>query len=306
MSRDDTELIRRLRNRDLSAHNVLMNKYREYWVNYVRNKHSSLSNDAEDIVQEAFIVLLNKPDRIEHPEILGHWLFRIINNLCINQYRKKSPQLVDSTIESSDNTEETNRLFPDVVEKMDALARENFSQAVVEKELGDILAFLSESDRTVIYCFYWEGWKNEEIAEEISKKHNAIRTQKGRALKRLYVIYLYYFDFWTCEKIAKCMGESFRTIKTQLRHAYENFYERYYAALENLSERDREIRKLRFTEELSFQKIAKKKGMKITNVHKWFHHTQEQLKKEWMKQGISLRLINRIEMRKKIDKEGMF
>ena len=96
------QLIQRLREGDESALNDLMDKYQEQFRRYIFTNYPRLSNDAEDIVQDTFIKVLEDPYQIEQPERFSGWGYRVIKNRCIDLAKKKSPQLLDS-IEDTDD-----------------------------------------------------------------------------------------------------------------------------------------------------------------------------------------------------------
>lgn len=112
MSQDNTEsgaqdaqLVQRLRDGDKSALNDLMRKYQEPFRRYIRQKFPGLEEEAEDIVQDFFLLkVIDKSQQIEQPDRFSSWSYTAIDRLCIDRIRKKSSQPLDSIedIEESD------------------------------------------------------------------------------------------------------------------------------------------------------------------------------------------------------------
>jgi len=120
--------------------------------------------DAEDIVQEVFVKLLQKQPQFESHAHMVAWLMRVTVNLCKNYLRsfwwKKTTPLLD-TIPAQD------------VEQQDAMHA--------------VLA-LPAKYRMVIHLFYYEGYSTKEIAEITEQKEATVRqllTRARRMLKNL-------------------------------------------------------------------------------------------------------------------------
>jgi RNA polymerase sigma-70 factor (ECF subfamily) len=117
--------------------------------------------EAEDIVQEAFIKLIERQPHFESPEHETAWLVRVTVNLCKNRIRshwwKKTEPLLDSY--PTQDSEET-----------------DIMQAIIS---------LPAKYRAVIHLFYYEGYSTGEIAEITEQKESTIRQQLTRARRML-------------------------------------------------------------------------------------------------------------------------
>jgi len=134
-------------------------------------------SDAEDLVQDAYLRAYRFFDKFEKGTNFKAWLFKILKNVYINKYRKKSktPQMVDvSTIESSSDlgVSETpeNAIFDqllddDITTAMDSLPEE-FNLAIVLSDL--------------------EGFSYKEIAEILDIPIGTVmsRLHRGRKILR--------------------------------------------------------------------------------------------------------------------------
>ena len=117
--------------------------------------------EAEDVVQEVFVKLIEKQPKFESEEHETAWLIRVTVNLCKNRirsiwWRKTEPLLETYKTQSS---EETN--------------------------IMQIILSLPIKYRTVIYLFYYEGYSTKEIADITNQQESAIRQQLTRARRKL-------------------------------------------------------------------------------------------------------------------------
>ena len=51
--------------------------------------------DAEDIVQEIFLKLLNMQDKLDEVQNIDAFTFRMTRNLCLDRLRASRPKLID-------------------------------------------------------------------------------------------------------------------------------------------------------------------------------------------------------------------
>ena len=101
--------------------------------------------DAEDIVQEAFVKLVEQPKRPENPEA---WLCKTIRNAAISRHRKSERQKKHET--------ESTRQKPDWFVPSDALPA---------MEAAEKLAELPNQQREIVVLRIWNQLSFDEIAE---------------------------------------------------------------------------------------------------------------------------------------------
>lgn len=120
--------------------------------------------DSEDIVQEVFIKLINSKKAYISDEHLKAWLIRVTINLTKDFFRSS-----------------WHRKVVPINEDMDFLAPE-------EKDVMEEIFQLKKDERNIIYLYYYEGYKIEEIAEIMRKSTNTISSKMQRARKKLKTI----------------------------------------------------------------------------------------------------------------------
>lgn len=128
-------------------------------------QHCFNKSDSEDITQEVFSKLLDHIGFLKDDKaIIKAWLIRVTVNLC-KDYNKSAIY---------------RRQLP-----LDEEAVGEFCWEDGEQELWDALKQLQPLYRTILYMFYWEGYKIKEIAQILRMKENTVSSSLTRARKKL-------------------------------------------------------------------------------------------------------------------------
>jgi RNA polymerase sigma-70 factor (ECF subfamily) len=123
--------------------------------------------EAEDLVQEASLGGLKSYHRFEEGTNFRAWMFAILRNIHINQYRKKSREPIKVNYEAVEN-------FISLPE-FSGFEEELFSEALQQS-----LNQLSEELRTALVLFYVEEFSYKEIAE-------VMKCPVGTVMSRLFM-----------------------------------------------------------------------------------------------------------------------
>ena len=132
-------------------------------------------DDAEDVLQEAFVSAFRNLRGYRGDATFGAWLKRIVVNKCINFMKKKHTMmqpLDDEPIEVIDDTEE-----PDYRE---------INLSVDRIKIG--IAELPDGFRTVLSLYLLEGYDHKEIGEIMGITESTSKSQYLRAKKKLRTI----------------------------------------------------------------------------------------------------------------------
>ena len=134
-------------------------------------------DDAKDLVQETYLKAFRFINSFEEGTNAKAWLFRILKNSFINDYRKKSkePNKVDyNDVESYYNSEDANaEITPDL--RVEAL------QDMIGDEISNALNSLAVDFRTVIILCDLEGFTYEEMAKILDIPIGTVRSRLHRA-----------------------------------------------------------------------------------------------------------------------------
>ncbi|MFO0378284.1 MAG: sigma-70 family RNA polymerase sigma factor [Cyclobacteriaceae bacterium] len=135
------------------------------------------SDDAQDLVQDTYLKAYRFIDSFQKGTNAKAWLFRIMKNSFINDYRKKrkEPNKVDyQEVEAYYNSEDIDRqITPDL--RVDVL------QGMIGDEISNALNALDVDFRTVIILCDLEGFKYEEMAKILDIPIGTVRSRLHRA-----------------------------------------------------------------------------------------------------------------------------
>ncbi len=138
--------------------------------------------DANDLLQETYLRAFRFFDKFEKGTNCKAWLYRIMKNTFINDYRKilKEPNKVDyEDVQNFYETIKSNEVETRHYEE-DAFA------GVLDDDITSAIASLSEDFRTVIILSDIEGFTYEEIADFVDAPVGTVRSRIHRARKMLY------------------------------------------------------------------------------------------------------------------------
>ena len=122
--------------------------------------------DAEDIVQEVLIRLMQSAGVFEDESHEKAWLLKVASNLCKDKLKSASRQREVAIPEGYDVADEKQE----------------------QKEESDILQIISqlpEKYRSAIHLYYYEEYSVKEIAEILEKKETTIRSLLKRGREKL-------------------------------------------------------------------------------------------------------------------------
>lgn len=118
-------------------------------------------DDADDIYQEVVIKYYQNESNLQNEEHEKAWLIRVTINYCKMFYRKnknRREEILDENIQSLDPEQDDTYMY-------------------VKK--------LPEKYRIVIYLFYYEGYKINEIAKILKTHEGTVKSQLSRAREML-------------------------------------------------------------------------------------------------------------------------
>lgn len=149
------------------------------------------SDYADDLVQETFMRAFRFWDKFEKGTNCKAWLFKIMKNTYINDYRKKSKSPVKIDYEDVENFYENIKAS----NTNDAHLEKDIYDNLLDDELSRAISSLPEDFRTVIILCDIEGFTYEEIADFVDAPIGTVRSRLHRARKTLFTkLYDYAVD----------------------------------------------------------------------------------------------------------------
>lgn len=150
------------------GNNTALYAFRKFGDTVLRAAYACCGSytEAEDITQDVFLMLHSKPRSFDGDEHIKAWLLRVTVNKCKNfkrSFRFSRTRFIDDMDESAG------------VYNIDT------SQI----EMKELIASLPKKYSSVIYLYYYEGYKIAEIAEILGKNANTVSSLLNRGREKL-------------------------------------------------------------------------------------------------------------------------
>jgi len=148
---------------------------------------SKNENDAEDLVQEAIVKAYRFWDKFEQGSNCRAWLFKIMTNIFINEYRSKSRSPVAVNVDEIDD----NFLYGQLssLGNEENPEKELFAK-VFDDDIKNAIEELPDDFRLVVVLSFLEGFSYQEIADIADLQLGTVKSRlhRGRKLlqKRLF------------------------------------------------------------------------------------------------------------------------
>jgi RNA polymerase sigma-70 factor (ECF subfamily) len=140
-------------------------------------------NDAEDLVQETMLKAYRFFDRFERGSNIKAWLFKIMTNIFINNYRQKARKPTGVSYEDIDD----NFLYHQLENSRGITAdpEEMLFSKLMDSDVRSAIGNLPEDFRMVVVLAFLEGFSYEEIAEIADIQLGTVKSRLHRARKLL-------------------------------------------------------------------------------------------------------------------------
>lgn len=163
------ELIERCKAGDQRAHHRIYKLYAKAMFN-TACRITGNEDDAEDVLQEAFISAFKNLESYRAESTFGSWLKRIVINKAINLVKKRRFELLPENEEFDlKDDEEESVYLPDLT---------------VEK-VKKAIEILPDGYRSVLSLYLMEGYDHQEIAEILGITESTSKSQLNRSKKKL-------------------------------------------------------------------------------------------------------------------------
>ncbi len=141
--------------------------YRELFpsLTYFANRIVLDADTAEDIVQDCFVLLWKRRDRLSHITAIKSYLYTSVRNQCL-KHLERQQRKVKVTKQASEE--------PSFEETVIA--------AETARELYQLIDLLSPALQQIIRLYYLEGKSNKEIATQLNIEPDTVIRQRLRAV----------------------------------------------------------------------------------------------------------------------------
>jgi RNA polymerase sigma-70 factor (ECF subfamily) len=167
---EDTELVERVRAGDFEAFDVLVNRHmkRAYSVAY---RLLGQREDAEDLVQDAFMVALEKIDTFQAGRSFSPWFYRILVNRGLNSRKSRSLRRMEA--------------LPAEISDARRSPLRDAEQSELRERLTRVLEILPPRQKSIVELFELEGFSSLEIAKVLGLSDGTVRWHLHQARAKL-------------------------------------------------------------------------------------------------------------------------
>jgi RNA polymerase sigma-70 factor (ECF subfamily) len=138
--------------------------------------------DAEDLVQETFVKAYRFWDKFELGSNCRAWLFKIMTNIFINDYRSKSRSPVSVNVDDIDD----NFLYGQLASGgIDDNPEKTLFNKVFDDDVKKAIEGLPDDFRMVIVLSFMEGFSYQEIADIADLQLGTVKSRLHRGRKLL-------------------------------------------------------------------------------------------------------------------------
>ena len=148
----DEALIPLIAQGETAAFDELYQRYHERLLHYFYRMLKRQRDRAQDLLQELFLKVIEKSDRICPQQRFSTWVFAVAHNMCCNEYRYQQVRRCDAEAEVDQ--------LPAALEDLDLLLdQQRFKQALLRE-----LEILDEDRRSIFLLRYQENFSLAEIS----------------------------------------------------------------------------------------------------------------------------------------------
>ena len=134
--------------------------------------------EANDMLQEAFIDAYTRLSTFRHESTFGVWLKQIVINKCINAKQRRKIEWVSADATELDKT----------IDEQDTIDEGDLKLSVERVKLA--MQQLPEGGRIIFSLFMFEGYDHSEISQILSITESTSKTQLMRARNKVKALLL--------------------------------------------------------------------------------------------------------------------
>lgn len=207
-----SELVIRLQNGESDAFGELykLTSGRAYFVAFEITKNEQ---DAEDVLQESYIKMLEKIGTLDKPESFVSWFHHMVANKSKDSLKKRKPTLFEG------GEDEAFEIIPD--EDTSFSPEENLDQDELHRAVIEVIDELTEEKRACVMMMYFEEMSVNEISESLEIPVSTVKNRlftarkdmkakfEKRGITSLYSAAPIGVVIWAFSRTADAMSKSF-------------------------------------------------------------------------------------------------
>lgn len=170
---NDDQLVR-LSLTDINYFLFIYNRYKPRLLRYIEHISRVSKEQAEDILQDAFIKVWQNLKGYDPSLKFSSWLYRIVHNETVSNWRKSCSFQKNKKAQLNEN------LRYESVENL----RSIFDLDHTEQQVHELLDCLSLNYKTVLYLKYFKDMSYREISDVLKIPEGTVAVQLNRAKKQ--------------------------------------------------------------------------------------------------------------------------
>lgn len=144
--------------------------FREYFTSltYFAHRYLPDSATAEDIVQDSFVLLYQRRDRLKHISFIKSYLYTTVRNQCLKHLEQNRRNQITINLPTEERS-----------------CEEKLIAAETAHQLYQLIDKLTPALQQIIRLYYLEGKSNQEIAKQLGIEPDTVIRQRLRAIMAL-------------------------------------------------------------------------------------------------------------------------
>jgi RNA polymerase sigma-70 factor, ECF subfamily len=179
----DEALMQRFQQGDSEAFRVLLERHRRGVYNFAL-RHVGNTTAADDLVQDAFLRVVQGAHRFKLESKFTTWLYTIARNLCVDRARKMKFRRHRS-LDQPQGCEEEGATLGERVADKGAITDRAAIGSELQGHLNRAIASLNEEQREVFLMREYSNLPFKEIAEIVGVPENTVKSRMRYALEHL-------------------------------------------------------------------------------------------------------------------------
>lgn len=149
---------------------------------YLAMKYMKNEDDAQDVIQEAYMKAFDKLDTLADAEAFPAWLGRIVANTAKNELAKKNPTLFSDMVSDDEELEFEESIEDENIENQPELS---YTRQETQELVREMIDSLSDEQRLCVLMFHIEGQSIKDIAETLKCSENTVKSRLNYGRKNL-------------------------------------------------------------------------------------------------------------------------
>lgn len=180
----DEALMIRFQRGDRAAFAVLVRRHQSPLYNFAL-RHLRAPQVAEDVVQDAFVRVVQSAAEFKHEARFTTWVYTITRNLCIDQLRKRALRKHPSLDQGKPGEEGDGPTLGEQTADVRASVEREATGAELKERIAKAVEALPEEQREVFLMREVANLPFKEIAEVTGVPENTVKSRMRYALERL-------------------------------------------------------------------------------------------------------------------------